>query len=277
MLATPRGCAPREQNRSAGLANRPTLFDAQGRGVNRPAFVFRVCFIDPFQGAVMARFARERLALGRIAVLEQRGNGYSEGLAQAFASGFEQLGGQVARRESFAAGAGDFREALERISATEPEALYLPGYYSDVARIARQARAMGLAMPLLGGDGWSSEELVALGGEAVEGGYYSDHYSAQDPSPRVQRFVAAYRAAHGEPPDSAAALGYDALRVAADALARAARPGGLALREALEQTRELEGVTGTLSIDGRHNATKPAVVLRLVRGRPVFQAAIAPD
>ncbi len=240
-------------------------------------FVFRVCFIDPFQGYVMARFAKQDLKLERVAILKDVRNDYSIGLAQTFAARFKGYQGKIVREEAYSAGDKDFKAQLAAIKAANPQAIYVPGYYADVGLVARQAKRLGLDVPLLGGDGWSSEMLYEIGGEAIEGSYYSNHYSTQDPSPRIQKFVADYKAAYGSEPDSFAALGYDALKVAANALARAKSLSGPDLRDAVASTAELDGVTGTISIDAGHNATKPAVVLKVQGGKSVYQTTIAPE
>ena len=240
------------------------------------AFVFRVCFTDPFQGYVMAKFARDNLKLSKVAVLQDPRNDYSVGLAQSFTARFKAAGGKVVREETYAAGATDFKAQIVALKAAEPEAIYLPGYYGDVGVFAQQARALGLKAPLLGGDGWSSGKLFVGGGAAIEGSYFSDHYSTQDPSPRIQEFLAEFRAAYGTEPDSFAALGYDALRVAANAIARAKSLSGPDLRDAIASTREFDGVTGVITVDAKHDATTPAVVLKVEGGKAVYQTTVAP-
>ncbi|MGC4117171.1 MAG: ABC transporter substrate-binding protein [Myxococcales bacterium] len=241
------------------------------------AYVFRVCFTDPFQGAVMAKFVRERLALTRVAVLKDAKNDYSAGLAQAFVARLKALGGKVVKEESFTTGDLGFKAQLTAIKSAGAEAIYVPGYYGDVAAIAKQAKGMGLAIPLLGGDGWSSGKLTTVGGAAVDGCYFTDHYSTQDPSPRTQEFLAEYKASYGgAEPDSFAALGYDALRVAANAIARAKSLAADDVRDAIATTKDFDGVTGAITIDARHDAAKAAVVLKVQGGRPVYQTTVAP-
>ncbi len=239
-------------------------------------FAFRVCFTDAFQGFVMAKFARETLKLSKVGVLFEPGNEYSAGLAQVFAARFRALGGKVVREERYGPEL-ELERPVASLKAAGPEALYVPGYYSEVAAIARETRRQGLEVPLLGGDGWSSQKLYELAGEAIEGSYYSNHYSTQDPSPRIQEFVAEYRAAYGTEPDSFVALAYDATRVAANALARAKSLSGPDVRDALAQTRGFDGVTGTITIDARQETTKPAVVLKVEKGRSVYQAIVGPE
>jgi branched-chain amino acid transport system substrate-binding protein len=239
-------------------------------------YVFRVCFIDPFQGTVMARFARETLQLSKIAILRDSGNDYSMGIADVFAAELERLGGRVVGDESYKSTDQDFKAQLTAIRGKAPQALFVPGYYTDVALIARQARELGMQQPLLGGDAWDSAKLVEIGGKAVEGSYYSNHYTTEDPSPRIQSFVKRFREAYGEPPDSLAAQSYDAAAVAFDAMARAADLGGPAIRDALERTRGFEAVTGVISLDEKHNAVKPAVILKIEGGDRKYVATVAP-
>jgi branched-chain amino acid transport system substrate-binding protein len=244
-------------------------------GKVRP-FVFRVCFIDPFQGTVMAKFARDHLKVTKVAILRDVGNDYSVGLADFFQDKFRQLGGEVVTDQSYKAGDQDFKAQLTAIKNRNPEAIYVPGYYTDVALIARQSRELGMKQPLLGGDGWDSQKLYEIGGKAIEGSFYSNHYSPDDPSPRIQEFVAAYQKRHGSVPDGLAAQGYDAAMVAFDAMSRAAGPSGPALRDAIAATRGYPGVTGVITIDENHDAQKPAVVLEVKGGKSVFVTSVAP-
>jgi branched-chain amino acid transport system substrate-binding protein len=244
----------------------------EGRG-----YVFRICFIDPFQGYVMAKFARENLKLQKVAVLKDVRNDYSIGLAQVFVARFKGMGGEVVKEEAYSAGDKDFRAQLAAIKAARPEAVYVPGYYSDVGLVARQARRLGLDIPLMGGDGWDSDRLYDLGGEAVVGSYFSNHYATQDPSPAIQKFIADYKAAYNEIPDAMAALGYDAAKIAASAIERAKSLSGDDLRDAIARTKGFAGVTGVITIDEKHNATKPAVVLKVADRKAVFQATISPE
>lgn len=242
---------------------------------NRP-YVFRVCFIDPFQGFVMAKFAHEQLHLNKVAVLKDQKSDYSIGLSNVFTRKFSELGGQITTTEAYSQGDSDFRAQLTAIKRTNPQAVYVPGYYNDVGLIARQARELGLTVPLLGGDGWESSRLYELGGSAIDGSYYSNHYSSEDPSPRVQQFIAAYRQRFGEVPDSLAALGYDAAKVAVDAMRRAPDLSGPAVRDAIAQTKDFPGVAGTISLDAQRNAVKPAVVLKVEDGKSHYVTTVSP-
>jgi branched-chain amino acid transport system substrate-binding protein len=241
-------------------------------------YVFRVCFIDPFQGEVMARFAKENLGLERVAVLRDVASDYSTGLADAFTKTYGTLGGKVILDESYHKGDVDFRAQLTKIKGEAPQAIFVPGYYNDVGLIARQAKEMGIEVPLLGGDGWDSEKLYEVGGKALEGSYFSNHYSVDDPSPRIKAFVDAYKAKfEGQVPDGLAAMGYDAMGVLADALQRAPDTSGNVLRDAIAATKNFEGVTGNISIDANRNALKPAVVLKIaVGGKYEFVQRVQP-
>ncbi len=245
-------------------------------GRTRP-YVFRVCFIDPFQGTVMAKFASQSLGVKNVAVLRDVGNDYSVGLADYFISKFRQLGGTVVNDQSYKNGDQDFKAQLTAIKAREPQAIYVPGYYNDVALIARQARELGIKVPLMGGDGWDSPRLFEIGGKALEGSYFSNHYSHEDPLPRIQDFVKSYKQRFGEVPDGLAATGYDAARIAADAMARAKDLSGEAIRDAIAATKDYPGVTGVISIDADHNAVKPAVVLQVKNGAGHYVTTINPD
>jgi branched-chain amino acid transport system substrate-binding protein len=244
-------------------------------GKVRP-FVFRVCFIDPFQGTVMAKFATDR-GVKRVAVLRDIKNAYSVGLADFFLSKFKELGGTIVDDQSYKAGDPDFKAQLTAIKGKSPEAIYIPGYYTDVALIARQARELGMKQPLMGGDGWDSAKLYEIGGKALDGSFFSNHYSPDDPSPRIQEFVKRYKARWGIVPDSLAAQAYDAGRITADAISRAADLSGPAIRDALAATKAYEGVTGVITIDEQHNAVKPAVVLEIRDRAAKWVATIEPE
>jgi branched-chain amino acid transport system substrate-binding protein len=244
-------------------------------GKVRP-FVFRVCFIDPFQGTVMAKFASGK-GIQRVAVLRDIKNAYSVGLADFFLAKFKELGGAVVDDQSYKAGDPDFKAQLTAIKGKNPQAIYVPGYYTDVALIARQARELGMKQPLMGGDGWDSAKLYEIGGKALDGSFFSNHYSPDDPSPRIQEFVKRFKARFGVVPDSLAAQAYDAGRIAGDAMARAADLSGPAVRDALAATKDYAGVTGIITIDAQHNAVKPAVVLEIANGAAKWVATIEPE
>jgi branched-chain amino acid transport system substrate-binding protein len=238
-------------------------------------YVFRVCFIDPFQGTVMAKFANQK-KITKVAILRDVGNDYSVGLADFFAKGFQGLGGQIVSDQSYKAGDQDFKAQLTAIKGKKPEAIYVPGYYTDVALIARQARELGIKVPLMGGDGWDSSKLYEIAKGALDGSYFSNHYTDEDPSPVIQEFVAKYKAAYGAVPDALATLGYDAAKVAFDAMERAKDLTGPSVREALEQTKGFQGVSGIITLDADHNAVKSAVVLGIEQNKAKYAATVNP-
>ncbi|WP_164017418.1 ABC transporter substrate-binding protein [Pyxidicoccus trucidator] len=239
-------------------------------------FIFRICFIDPFQGFVMAKFAREDLKLSKVAVLQDNKSAYSIGLTDVFNRKFTEMGGKVATTESYSQGDTDYRAQLTAIRKTQPDGIYVPGYYSEVGIIARQAREVGLKVPLMGGDGWDSEKLFELGGTAIQGSYFSNHYSPDNPDPRVQKFIADYKAAYGAVPDALAALGFDAARVAIESLKRAKDLTGPSVRDAIAQTKDFPGVAGTITLDNKRNAVKSAVVLKVGDGKTQYVTTINP-
>jgi branched-chain amino acid transport system substrate-binding protein len=239
-------------------------------------YIFRVCFIDPFQGFVMAKFARENLKLNNVAILKDNKSDYSLGLSEVFNAKFAEMGGKIVSTEAYSKGDTDFRAQLTTIKGSKPEAIYVPGYYTDVGLIARQARELGIKAPLLGGDGWESEKLFELGGSALDGSYFSNHYSADDPNPKVQKFIADYEKAYGTRPDSLAALGYDAAKVAIDAMQKATDLSGPAIKEVLAKTTGFEGVAGKITLDAQRNPVKPAIVLQIADGKFKYLTTVNP-
>jgi branched-chain amino acid transport system substrate-binding protein len=239
-------------------------------------FIFRVCFIDPFQGLVMAKFAANSLKVKKVAILVDVRNDYSVGLQTFFRENFKQLGGTIVSEQSYSEGDSDFHAQLTQIKSASPEAIYVPGYYTEVGTIARQARELGITVPLLGGDGWDSPRLFEIGGDALNGCYISNHYSVDDPSPAIQKFVGDYRARYKQTPDALAALGYDAAKILADAIARAGSTDADKIRAALVATKDYSGVTGQITIDKDRNAVKPAVVLKIDNGKFVYVETVKP-
>jgi len=239
-------------------------------------YVFRVCFLDPFQGWVMAKFARERLKATKVAVLKDVRNDYSIGLADAFVKAFTEMGGQISVAQSYSQGDTDFSAQLTAIKAVGPEAVFVPGYYAEVGNIAKQARRLGITVPLLGGDGWDSPELRAIGGEAIAGSYFSNHFAADAPSERATKFIAAYKQKFGATPTGLAALGYDAVLVIADAAKRATDGSSKALRDALATTKDVAAASGKLTLDDKRNPVKPAVVVKVTKDGEVFDSTIEP-
>lgn len=239
-------------------------------------YVFRVCFLDPFQGKVMAVFARNNLKLDKVAILRDVKNDYSIGLADAFKTAFTAAGGTIAVEQSYSQGDTDFSAQLTAIKGTPAQAIFVPGYYSEVGTIARTAQRLGLKLPLLGGDGWDAPDLVKIGGDAIDGSYFSNHFALDAATPKASKFVADFTAKYGIAPTGLGALGYDALAVLVDAMRRAKSAEPALLRDAIAATTDFEGVTGKIKLDAARNAEKSAVVLKLVAGKPKFEATIAP-
>jgi branched-chain amino acid transport system substrate-binding protein len=240
------------------------------------SYIFRVCFIDPFQGTVMAKFALKR-GWKKVATLTSVSSAYSVGLGKFFKETYTGGGGVIPAEQKYSEGDKDFHAQLTAIKAAGADAIFVPGYYNEAALISKQARELGLAVPLFGGDGWESSSLLDIGGAAVEGIFFSTHYSPDDAAPVVQNFVQAFKARWGgETPDAMAALGYDSVMVLADALKRAGTTDAAKLRDALAATKDFPGVTGKTSIDAQRNATKAAAIFTVKDGKFVFVESIAP-
>jgi branched-chain amino acid transport system substrate-binding protein len=240
-------------------------------------YIFRVCFIDPFQGEVMAKFAFNTLKAKKAAIMLDFNSPYSRGLTEFFEKSFAKLGGQILSKQSYTQGDRDYKGQLTAIRSLNPDVIYVPGYYGEVGVIAKQAQQLGIKVPLLGGDGWDATQLWELGGSALNGDFISNHYSVDDPSPAIQKFVADYKGRYSKAPDALAALGYDSMRVLADSLKRAGTSEGTKLRDAIAATKDFAGVTGVITIDAERNAVKPAVVLKLEDGKYLYQETIRPD
>jgi branched-chain amino acid transport system substrate-binding protein len=250
-------------------------------------FIFRTCYIDPFQGAVMATFATKTLHLKKAAVFYDNSSDYSVGLKQFFIATFTKLGGTIVANSSYHAGDPDFRAQLATIKQHSPDFVYVPGYYNDVGTIARQAREQGLDVPLMGGDGWDSPTVFDSAGTALEGCYFSNHYSVQSKDPLIQNFVAAYRKRYGGAvPDAMAALAYDATHILLNAYRTVGKPADgdydspdyrAKLRDAIAATKNYPGVTGNITIGPDRNAVKPAVVLQIKGKAYRYVTRIDPD
>ena len=241
------------------------------------SYIFRVCFIDPFQGTAMAKFGKNSLHLNKVALLTSVSSPYSVGLAKYFKETFAAIGGEVTIEQKYSEGDKDFKAQLTAIKAAGVDGIFVPGYYTEAALISKQARELELMYPIFGGDGWEAPQLIEIGGKAMEGTYYSTHYSPENNSPAVQNFVKKFRARFaGETPDAMAALGYDSAMVLADAIKRAGTTEHTKLRAAIAATKDYEGVTGKTTIDAHRNATKSAVVITVKDGAFKFVESIAP-
>ena len=241
-------------------------------------YIFRVCFIDPFQGTVMAKFALDTLHAKKVAILSDVTSDYSKGLSQYFTEYFKAHGGQIVIERSYSGGGKDkdFRAQLTAIKSVQPDAIFVPGYYTEAGLIGKQARILGLKVPLLGGDGWDSPKLAEIAGNALDGSYFSTHFSPADQNPRVQDFVKKYTAKYKTAPDGMAPLGYDAMMILADAIKKAGTTDGDKVRDALASVKNYDAVTGMITIDAKRNAQKSAVVLEVEGKENKFVASVAP-
>jgi branched-chain amino acid transport system substrate-binding protein len=243
----------------------------------RGDYIFRICFIDPFQGAVLAKFARETLHAQRVALLTSASAPYSVGLSKVLRERITALGGEIVADQKYAEGDKDFRAQLTTIRGAKPDVIAATGYYTEAALICIQARSLGLEVPVIGGDGWEAPQLTELGGKAVEGTYYSTYFSADNTAPEVRSFVQRYQARwNGEKPEAVSALGYDALRLIADAIRQIGTTDSAKLRDAIAATKNYPGVTGKTTIDERRNSSKAAVMLIVRNGHSEFFEAITP-
>jgi branched-chain amino acid transport system substrate-binding protein len=225
-------------------------------------YVFRVCFTDDFQAYGVAKFIRENLKLTRAAVLYDQKQAYSKGLRDYFTKSFTEMGGTVVIDQAYSGGDTDYSAQLTAIKAKAPEIVFIPGYYTDGASIAIQARKAGVTVPLIGGDGWDSEQLGKIAGEAIVGCYFSNHSAPDQPS--MQEFIGKYRAAHSnQVPDALAGLGYDAANLLFEAIKRSKSLSGPDLRDAIAATRDFPGVTGKITIDKNRNAQKALVIVQM--------------
>ena len=259
--------------------------------------IFRMCFLDDFQGRSVAQFAFQTLGLKKVAILKDLKSDYSAGLTDFFGTAFKQLGGTIVAEQSYQAGDQDFSAQLTAIKAKKPDAIYIPGYYTEAGLIARKARELDITVPLLGSDGWESEKLLEIGGESLNGSYYTNHWALDMPNPKLQAFLKTFREKNGgSDPDAIAGLAYDAANVLFACLKQIATddPGMFKafgstkagtperkaaeakLRELIAATKGYEGVTGTITLDENRNASKPLVVLEIKGGKKVFNTSINP-
>jgi branched-chain amino acid transport system substrate-binding protein len=240
-------------------------------------YIFRMCFIDPYQGEAMANYLSRQLNMKRAAVLIDVKSDYSTGLAANFERVFIANGGTIVGKQSYAQGDSDFRSQLTTLKSTNPEVIFVPGYYNDIGQIAIQARDLGMQQPLAGGDGWESPKLIEIGGKALEGSFYSNHYHIDDPAPAVREFVQKYKERFGTAPDSLSALGYDATRVLAEAIKRAGTTDGPKLRDEIANTKNFTGVTGTITLGPDRNPIgKKLAILEIKNGTTILKGVVDP-
>jgi branched-chain amino acid transport system substrate-binding protein len=246
-------------------------------------FIFRSCFIDPYQGAAIAQFAAKTLGAKSAAIMVDRKNDYSTGLEKVITETFTKLGGKMVATQSYQEGDQDFNAQLTSLKGSNPEVIFVPGYYNDVGLIAKQARDKGITVPLIGGDGWDSEQLYKIGGTALNGSYFTNHYSPFDTEPKVQKFVNDYKSRYNKTPDALAATAYDAANIMFDAIKRSKSLSGPDIRDALAATNAFPGVTGTVTFNQQRDAVKPIVMIEIkdggtyaVRERVNVEGASAP-
>lgn len=241
-------------------------------------YVFRTCFIDPFQGTVAANFAIDKLGVKTAAVYTDTASDYSKGLKDAFVKAFTAKGGKIVAQEAYVAKDTDFRSTLTNIKAAKPDFVFLPGYYEEVGLILKQAREAGITIPFMGGDGWDSPKVVEIAGAAaLNNTFITNHYSPQDKDAKIQNFVKAYKAEYkGKTPDAFAALGYDTGYYLADAIERAGSTDSKKIRDALESVKNLQLVSGKLTLDDKHDPIKSATILQYVKGEQKFNSKVNP-
>ncbi|MDM5211526.1 ABC transporter substrate-binding protein [Peribacillus sp. NJ4] len=241
-------------------------------------YIFRTSFIDPFQGTVAANFATKEIKAKSAAIYIDSSSDYSKGLAAAFKEQFEKNGGKIVAEEAYIAKDTDFRSTLTRLKSAKPDFIFLPGYYEEAGLIVKQARETGLDVPFMGGDGWDSPKLVEIAGaKALNNTFITNHYSSGDPDEKIQNFVSAFKAKYKDKsPDAFNALGYDTGYFLADAIKRAGSADSEKIKEALEKTADLELVTGTFTLDEKHNPIKSATILEFKEGKQVFNTKINP-
>lgn len=240
-------------------------------------YMFRSCFIDPFQGTVMANFAAKTLKAKTAVIYIDNSSDYSKGLAQFFEENFVKNGGQILAKEAFLQKDQDFKATLTKIKGYNADVIYVPGYYEEVGKIVKQARELGITGPMLGGDGWDSPKLVEIAGKDVlNNTFFSNHYSPEDQDQSVVKFVQDYKAEYNQNPDALAALGYDAAMMLVNAIKEAGSADPIKIKDALAATKNLKLVTGQVSLDASHNPVKSAVIIEMKDGKQVFKEKINP-
>ncbi len=240
-------------------------------------YIFRVCFIDPFQGKLLAEFAAKTLKAKKAAILSDVSSAYSVGLAEFFRESFKSAGGEILAEQKYASKDKDFKAQLTAIRASNPDAICVPGYYTEVGLIVKQARELGITVPIFGGDGWEAPELIKIaGGDALQNTFYSTHFSPAQDTPMAKKFVEAFKAKYnGEVPDAMAALGYDSALALIEAIKKAGSTEPAKIRDALKAT-DFNGVTGRTKLDARRDATKPAVIITTENGAFKFLQTVEP-
>jgi branched-chain amino acid transport system substrate-binding protein len=251
-----------------------TVDETSGKVKN---YTFRVCFIDPFQGTVGANFALNTLHLNKAVILVDNSSDYSKGLSSFFKDAYTKGGGSIVAEEAYLQKDQDFKTILTKIKGLNAEIIYIPGYYEEVGKIVKQARELGISVPILGGDGWDSPKLVEVGtSAALNNTYFTNHYSVDDTSATSQAFVEAYKKEYGQVPDAMAVLGYDAANIVIDAIKRANSLEPEKIREALAETKDYPAITGSTTLNFTHDAVKSVVIIEMKDGKQMFKATVKP-
>ncbi|MFC4768097.1 ABC transporter substrate-binding protein [Effusibacillus consociatus] len=258
----------------SGTAAKVTVDERSGK-VND--WVFRACFIDPFQGTVMGNFATKDLNAKTAAIYIDTSSDYSKGLAKSFEEQFKKNGGQIVASESYQQKDTDFKAVLTRIKQKNPDVVYVPGYYEEVGKIVKQGRELGITVPFLGGDGWDAPQLAEIAGkDNLNNTFFSNHYAADDKSPEVQSFVDSFKKEYGKTPDGFAILGYDSVNLIAQAIKRAGSTDTVKIKEALASTKDFKAASGTITYNEKHDPVKSAVVIELKDGKQTFKTKVNP-
>ena len=243
-------------------------------------YYFRVCFIDPFQGTVMANYAFNQLDAKTAAIIQDVQQDYSVGLSQYFEEAFTKLTGSkdnIVGRSSYNTGDQDFSAQLTNIKSLNPDVIFAPGNYGESALLIKQARDLGITAPILGGDTWEAPEFIEIGGEAVEGAVYSTHFTSESPVTEVSKtFLEEYKAKYNKEANAFSALGYDAYMVIIDAIEKADSADSVAIRDAIAATTDFTGSTGSITLDENGDAVKSAVINKVKDGKFVYQTTVEP-
>ncbi len=273
------GSAVNEANKIpfvAAATTNPKVTVDEATGKAKP-YTFRVCFIDPFQGTVGANFVLKDLKLKKAVVLIDNSSDYSKGLSKFFKEAYTKGGGTILGEEAYLQKDKDFKALLTKIKGLNPEVIYLPGYYEEAGMISKQARELGITVPIVGGDGWDSPKLVEIGTAAgMNNTYFTNHYSPEDSSAASKKFVDAYKKEYGVMPDAMAVLGYDAAYVMADAIKRAGAAEPAKIQAALVATKDFPAVTGATTLNDTHDAVKSAVIIEMKDGKMVYKTTVKP-
>ena len=260
---------------AVGATNPKVTVDEKTKKVKD--YTFRVCFIDQFQGTVGANFVLNTLKLKKAAIMVDNSSDYSKGLAAFFRESFTKGGGSILSEEAYLQKDQDFKAVLTKLKSLNPVVIYVPGYYEEVGKIVKQAREMGIAAPIIGGDGWDSPKLVELGGApALNNTFFTNHYSVDDNSPASKAFVEAYKKEYGQNPDALAVLGYDAAKLLIDAIQRANSLDKGKIQAALASTKAYPAITGATTLNASHDAVKSAVIIEMKDGKQIYKATVKP-